>query len=175
MKKRTLPKTLSTTAQCRFEFRNDPVWFWAELFLETDDGWQIVMARKWQKRLYPNGKFQAEFIREVQEVAFDTTSETGQVIAPINCVSEFWTPKFICRIADAIRRPRQRPAHRLLKSYLRASWKSNGLDQMDRKELAEHLSKYFGKITPNAAWQIAYRLDLFSKRTSGPKQVAGRL
>lgn len=176
MKKNTRSKDLQTV-RCKFEFRKLSGWRHAEFLVEVDNGWQRARATKSREKEFE--KFQGEFIRTIQEAALNETSENRRILVPVNYVPEFLTSKFMHKLADAIRRPRKRPAHLVLKIYLRAAWQDKDIrfNQMTREELAANLNAFFPqeKITPNAAWQMAYRLGLFSKRTSGPKQVAGGL
>jgi hypothetical protein len=170
------------TVPCRFEFSKPfEGWARAEFFVNE----QSYCSEDIKDPVSLN-KFQSEFIRKMQtEYILEHVANTGQVIASTNCISEFWTKEFILQVADSLRRPRKRlPVVNtaVLKLYLLATWhdKRYKLSEMTRKELAAHINDLFKpnpKITPAAAWQIAYRLDLFSKRTSGPKgeQPASKL
>jgi hypothetical protein len=184
-------KKPSPTILCRFEFEAPEQhngYAYAEFFVnEKRLGWHSVDPKT---KLFHGSfkRFKIEFIRKVQmEYILDYIGNTGQVVASSNYVAEFWTPEFILRVADSLRRPRMRSSNvnsAMLKLYLKGAWNSRlKLHNMTRRELADHLNKVFRavpKITPAAAWQRAYNLGLYSKRKSGPKerpakQTASRL
>jgi hypothetical protein len=123
-------------------------------------------------------KFANDFIHRIQEQEIlPSASRHGVIIAPENYIQLFWTPDFIVRLGDAIRRQRKNVSEwntPKMKLVLRGYWntKKFKMDEMTRKELAAFLNKTFyflPPITPAAAWQMFYRGELFSKRKSGPK------
>ena len=157
-------------------FQHTPCWC-AEFFV----GEQLVSAII--RRAGSSAEFETfkrDFITSAQNEAIEFAADAEIIIAPTTHVNEFWTPAFINRLSSAIRRPRKRPAHYGVKKYLRAHWHDR-MCNMTRRELAAHLKfACNANIKPAAAWQMAYRLDLFTKRPNGPKpsgllQVAPRL
>jgi hypothetical protein len=171
---------MSRTLTCRFEFQHSPFWS-AGFFVENEMWEEHTEPRKGEQ----NGKFkqfQINFIEKHRKTAIHN-AHCGALLVPTNFVAEFWAPTLVHRLSEALRRPYKRPVFPMLKLYLQAAWepgKYGGLCNMTRKELADHLNNVFDtkSFKPGNVFQTAYRLNLFSKRDSGPKprkQTAGRL
>jgi len=139
-------------------------------------GEAYTLAAMWLDPITPQpvaDKWRGGFTKMVQDAAMEVAG-WGVILAPENHVVEFWTSEHVARLANALRRPRKRPSLKLVTRYLRYTWESKKLDQMDRLELAQHVNGAFGtSFKPGTLWQLAYRnVDQSSKRTSGPKERA---
>ncbi len=160
------------TVLCRFEFTQNDNWATGDFFINGERIIGHSVAKNGGS--YPGSfkKFQVECIRQVQDemILDDYVANYGLIAVPENFVSEFWTPEFILRLADRLRRPRKRPSNinqSILKIFLQAMWTAPKymLCDLSEKKLARFINDTFNanpKITPAAARKIAQRLELFS-------------
>jgi hypothetical protein len=134
--------------------------------------------RNWPRGVVKTAQeFERVFLDMVKSYILDQAAHYGRILIPTNYQEQIWTADHMGAMAKRLKRKPGAARYarlRWVESLLLSRWKSSGLCNMDRRELCawvnEVSSSFPGKpFSPNAVWQIAYRLGVFSGRERGPK------